>query len=113
MYHELEICKGEKRELVATEIAELQEIKFASGVCCKFCSVPQETFYNSINFRGQGTEGCLHKEIVREAVATTIVIRPDLVVQKMHAWMWSKGIWTENTALSEEEVYQVTQVMLE
>ena len=42
-----------------------------------------------------------------------MVVGPDAVVDKMYAWMRSEGIWTENTALSEEEVQQVTQMMLE
>jgi hypothetical protein len=51
--------------------------------------------------------------IVREAVAAMMVVGPDIVVQKMYAWMRSEGIWTGNTALKEEEVQQVTQMMLE
>jgi hypothetical protein len=65
VYHKLEVCKDEKRELVATEIAKLQEIKFANGVCCKLCAVPQETCYDSTDFRGQGKEGCFDSQTMR------------------------------------------------
>jgi hypothetical protein len=42
-----------------------------------------------------------------------MVVGPNAVVDKMYAWMRSEGIWTENTALSEEEAKQVTRMMLE
>jgi hypothetical protein len=41
-----------------------------------------------------------------------MVIGPNPLVDKMYAWMWSEGIWTENTALSKEEAQQVTEMML-
>ena len=59
VYHKLEMCKVGKRDLVATEIAKLQEIEFANGVCCKLCAVPRETCYDSMDVRGQGKEKCL------------------------------------------------------
>ena len=31
----------------------------------------------------------------------------------MYAWMRSEGVWSENVALSKEELQQVTQMMLE
>jgi hypothetical protein len=107
------MCKDEKRELVATEIAKLQEIKFANGVCCKLCAVPQETCYDTVIFSEQGKEECFYKGIVREAVAAMMVVSPDVIVEKIYAWMRSEGIWSENGALSEEEIQQVTQMMLE
>lgn len=107
-HHKLETCKDEKREVVAIEVEKLQGIKFAAGVCCKLCAVPQETCEESIDFGRQGKEKCLYNGIVREAVAAMMVVGPNAIVDKMYAWMRSKGIWTENTALSEEEVQQVT-----
>jgi hypothetical protein len=113
VYHRLEMCKDEERELVAAEIAKVQDIKFTKGVCCNLCAVPQGTCYDSMDFEGKGKEKCLYRGIVREAVAAMIVVGPDIVVEKMYAWMRSEGIWTENAVLSEEEVQQVTQMMLE
>jgi hypothetical protein len=55
----------------------------------------------------------LYDGIVREAVAAMMVVGPDIVAEKMYAWMRNEGIWSGNTALSEEEVQQVTQMMLE
>ena len=42
-----------------------------------------------------------------------MVASPDIIVEKMYAWMRSERIWTANAMLSEEEVEQVTQMMLE
>ncbi|PVH75564.1 hypothetical protein DL98DRAFT_536476 [Cadophora sp. DSE1049] len=111
-HHKLELCKDEKREVVATEIEKLQGIEFAEGVCCKLCAVPQETCEDSMYF-SQEEEKCLYDGVVREAVAAMMVVGPDAVVDKMYAWMRSEGIWAENTALSEEEAQQVTRMMLE
>ena len=36
-----------------------------------------------------------------------------LLSVKVYAWMRSEGVWTENTALSEVEFQQVTQMVLE
>jgi hypothetical protein len=113
VYHKLEMCKDEKRELVSMEIAKLQEIKFTNGICCKLCAVPQETCYESMDFGGRGKEKCLYRGIVREAVAAIMVVGPDAVVEKMYAWMRSERIWIANAMLSGEEVEQVTQMMLE
>lgn len=55
----------------------------------------------------------MYDGIVREAVAAMMVVGPDIVAEKMYAWMRNEGIWSGNTALSEEEVQQVTQMMLE
>jgi hypothetical protein len=112
-YYKLETCKDEKREVVAAEIVKLQAIKFTIGVCCPLCAVPQETCHDSMYFSGQGKEKCSYGGIVREAVAAMMVIGPDIVVEKMYTWMRSEGICTENAALSEDEVQQVTQMMLE
>jgi hypothetical protein len=66
-----------------------------------------------MDFGRQGKEKCLYDGIVRKAVAAMMVVGPDAVVDKMYAWMRSEGIWKENTALSEGEAQQVTQMMLE
>lgn len=95
------------------EIAKLQEIKFAAGVSCQLCAVPQETCHDSRYFTRQGEERCLYDGVVREAVAAIMVAGPDVVVEKMYAWMRSEGVWSENVALSKEELQQVTQIMLE
>jgi hypothetical protein len=114
VYHGLETCKDARRDLVAMEIAKLQEIKFVTGVCCSSCAVPRETCNDaSWLYREDNEEACLYRGIVREAVAAMMVVGPDIVVQKMYAWMRSEGIWTGTTSLKEEEVQQVTQMMLE
>jgi hypothetical protein len=55
-------------------------------------------------FSQQGKEKWLYDRIVREAVAAMMVVGPDIVVEKMYVWMRSEGIWSENVALSEEEI---------
>jgi hypothetical protein len=75
--------------------------------------VPQEVCEESMDFDRQSKGKCLYDRIVREAVAAVMVVGPNAVVDKMYTWMRSEGIWTENTALSEEEAKQVTQMMLE
>ena len=90
-HHKLESCKDEKRKVVAAKVEKLQGIKFAAGVCCKFCAVPQETCEESMDFGRQGEEKCLHDGIVREAVAAMMVVGPNAVVDKMYAWMRSEG----------------------
>lgn len=90
--HKLVMCKEEKREVVAAEIAKLQEIRFATGVCCQLCAVPQETCHDSMYFSRQGKEKCLYDGIVREAIAAMMIVGPDIVVEKMYAWMQSEGI---------------------
>ena len=61
----------------------------------------------------QGREKCFYDGIVREAVAAMMVVGPDAVVDKMYAWMRNEEIWTENTALNEEEAQQMTHMKLE
>jgi hypothetical protein len=46
-------------------------------------------------------------------VEWAMVVGPDIVVKKMYAWMRSEGIWSANAVLGEEDVDQVTQLMLE
>jgi hypothetical protein len=107
--HKLETCINEKREIVSLEIAKLQEIKFAAGMNCQLCAVPQETCHdNSMYFTRQSEGRCLYDGVVREAVAAIMVAGPDVVVEKMYAWMRSEGGWSENVALSKEELQQVT-----
>jgi hypothetical protein len=110
--HKLQACMDENREIVSVEIAKLQEIKFAAGVSCQLCAVPQETCHDSMYFTRQGKERCLYSEIVREAVAAIMVVGPDAVVEKMYAWMRSEGVWSENEVLSKDELQEVTQMML-
>jgi hypothetical protein len=97
------LCKDKKCEVVATEIEELQGIKFAEGLYCKLCTVLQEMCEDSIYFSQEDKEKCLYGRIICEAVAAIIVIGSDTVVDKIYVWMRSEGIWTENMALSEEE----------
>ena len=75
--------------------------------------MPQEVCEESIDFERQSKGKCLYDGIVREAVAAVMVVGLNAVVDKIYIWMRSEGIWTENTALSEEEAKQVTQMMLE
>ncbi|KFZ24670.1 hypothetical protein V502_00854 [Pseudogymnoascus sp. VKM F-4520 (FW-2644)] len=89
--HKLETCIDEKREIVSLEIAKLQEIKFAVGVSCQLCAVPQETCHDSMYFTRQGEEKCLYDGVVREAVTAIMVAGPGVVVEKMYAWMRSEG----------------------
>jgi len=64
----------------------------------------QEMYYNIVIFKGQGKKECFYGGIVRKTVAAIMVVGPDIVVEKMFAWIRSKRVWTENAALSEEEV---------
>lgn len=95
------------------EVTKLQDIKFSNGVCCKVCAVPVETCNDSMVFGQQGRGQCLYKGVVNEAVAAIMVVGPDVVVEKMYKWMQSKGIWVRNAAFGEEDVQQVTAMMLE
>jgi hypothetical protein len=113
VYHDLGACKDEKRETVAAEIAKIQAIKFAAGVCCQVCAVPQETCDDTTYSSEQGKETCLYGGIVREAVAAIIVVGPDTVVRKMYAWIRGEGICSGDVALRGEEMRQVTQSILE
>ena len=113
VYHTLEACRDEQREVITLEIAQLQEIKFTVGECCQTCAVPQETCSDSVYSSIQGAKKCLYNGIVREAVAAILVIGPDIVVEKMYIWMRSEGIWSTSAVLSTKDVKQVTQMMLE
>ena len=108
LYHKLETWEDKKREVVAAEVEKLQAIKFAASVCCKLCAVLQEMCEESIDFDRQSKGKCLYEGIVYEAVVAIIVVSRNAIVNKIYAWMWSEGTWTENTALSEEEAKQVT-----
>jgi hypothetical protein len=113
VYHDLGACKDEKREVVAVEIAKIQAIKFAKGVCCQVCAVPQETCHDTMYSSELGKQTCLYGGIVREAVAAIIVVGPDTIVRKMYAWMRSEGIWSGDVALRGDEIRYVNQTMLE
>lgn len=47
--------------------------------------MPQETCEDSISLSREGQEKCLYSGIIREAVASIIVIGLDLVLEKMFA----------------------------
>lgn len=112
-YHDLEACQDEKRDLVLMEVARLHKIEFASDLCCKVCAVPIETCNEHRAYRMGDKTQCLYKGALQAAVAAITIAGPDVVVQKMYKWMQSKGVWIGNTALGEEDVQQVTIMMLE
>jgi hypothetical protein len=112
-YHDLEACQDEKRDLVLVEVAMLHKIEFASDLCCKVCAVPIETCNEHRAYRMGDRTQCLYKGALQAAVAAIIIAGPDVVVQKMYKWMQSKAVWIGNTALGEEDVQQVTMIMLE
>ncbi|OBT39611.1 hypothetical protein VE00_10743 [Pseudogymnoascus sp. WSF 3629] len=90
--HKLETCINEKREIVSLEIAKLQEIKFAAGMSCQLCAVPQETCHDSMYFTRQSEGRCLYDGVVREAVAAIMVAGPDVVVEKIKKLVRDRGV---------------------
>jgi hypothetical protein len=87
IYHAVENCKDEKRDLVVAEMARLRNVKFERGLCCKSCFVPLELCNEGRYLMKDGKEKCLYEGIVHAAVAAMIVVSPDIVVEKMYVWM--------------------------
>jgi hypothetical protein len=75
--------------------------------------MPQETYEDAISFSPESQEKCLYNGIIREAIASIMVIGPDLILKKIFAWIKSESIWTENIILNKKEAQQVTQIILE
>ena len=90
-HHKLETCKDEKREVVSAEVEKLQGIKFAAGVYCKLCAVPQEVCEESMDFDRQSKGKCLYDGIVREAVVAIMVFSTMLLLTRYMRGCGARG----------------------